>query len=1028
MYKDVVRLKKRILSLTLSICLVFGTASALPNNVFVDSTAVTASAETATGSLGENITYSLDDNGTLTISGNGDMTDYGFLENPEDLHSPLANNNSIKKVIVENGVTSIGEQVFTGCSNISSVSIPDGVTRIGYSAFYGCKSISVIILPKSVSDFDPFAFSGCNSLTTFNVDTNNANFTSIDGVLYNKNATELVRFPTGKTGYFAVPDTVTRIGMGAFNDCVLTNVILPDSLTSIGEFAFSFCKNIESVVIPKGVTAIDNCVFLSSGLTSVGIPEGVTSIGNQAFDNCKNLRSISVPNTVKNIGFSPFGFYQSDSGSYEKIDSFSVSCYAGSPAHLYAMNRELPCQLIGPSTGSLGDAVTYTLGTDGVLTVSGNGKMKDYTNLDSPFYNDNTYSVYGPNNSFIEEVVIEDGVTSIGNYAFYRCVGIENVNISGSVKSIGSNAFKECNGLVNINIPNGVTTIGSSAFIDCHNCFMITVPDSVSNIGEYALGYYDSNSFTHIPNFRILCNEGSTAEEYAIENGIDHQLPFSPTGSLGENITYNLDNNGTLTISGSGAMDNYGWGYSPLFCNSDIKHVIVKNGITSIGDSVFSNCTNLQSIQIPNSVTSIGYDALSNCDNLECIEVAGNNQYYSSLKGVLYNKDKTELLKCPQNIQSFDGIPKSVTIVGNYAFEKCKKLTSVIIPSTVTSVESYAFCECTNLQSVIISSNIGLCAFKSCTSLSSVTISDEVTNVEENAFYECPSLKSITIPGSVKYIGENAFGCLMVAYTNQDELIKIKVDGFTIYGVPGSAAETYATENGFKFVKLDVLNGWSILSTGKRMYYKNGIAVTGKQKIDNKWYYFNADGIMQTGWQKIDNKWYFFSTDGIMQTGWQKLSNTWYFFNTSGIMVTGWQKLSNIWYFFNTSGAMVTGWQKLGNTWYFFNTSGIMVTGWQKLSNTWYFFNTSGAMVNGWQKLSNIWYFFNSSGAMVTGWQKIGNTWYFFNTSGAMVTGWQKISNKWYYFDSSGAMLANTSRKIGGKTYKFNASGACTNP
>ena len=330
-------------------------------------------------------------------------------------------------------------------------------------------------------------------------------------------------------------------------------------------------------------------------------------------------------------------------------------------------------------------------------------------------------------------------------------------------------------------------------------------------------------------------------------------------------------------------------------------------------------------------------------------------------------------------------------------------------------------------ESVTISdsvTSIGDWEFYGCTSLTSVNIPGSVTSIGHCAFYDCTSLKSITIPGNVTSIGDNAFGY----YYDQNDGNDKKVDGFTIYGVPGSAAETYAKENGFKFIKLDVLNGWNILSTGKRMYYKNGIAVTGKQKIDNKWYYFNADGIMQTGWQKIDNKWYFFSTDGIMQTGWQKLSNTWYFFNTSGIMVTGWQKLSNTWYFFNTSGAMVTGWQKIGNTWYFFNTSGAMVTGWQKLSNKWYFFNSSGAMVTGWQKLSNTWYFFNTSGAMVTGWQKLSNKWYYFNTSGAMVTGWQKISNKWYFFESSGAMLANTSRKIGGKTYKFNASGACTNP
>ena len=201
----------------------------------------------------------------------------------------------------------------------------------------------------------------------------------------------------------------------------------------------------------------------------------------------------------------------------------------------------------------------------------------------------------------------------------------------------------------------------------------------------------------------------------------------------------------------------------------------------------------------------------------------------------------------------------------------------------------------------------------------------------------------------------------------------------------------------------------------------------GWQKIDNVWYYFE-NGAAVTGWKKLNDKWYYFDDTGAMQTGWQKINNVWYYFTSGGKMVTGWQKIGNVWYYFQSGGNMVTGWQKISNKWYYFNTSGAMVTGWQKISNKWYYFQSGGQMVTGWQKISNKWYYFNAGGAMQTGWQKISNVWYYFQSGGQMVTGWQKINNVWYWFESSGAMFSNGSKTINGKTYNFDASGACLNP
>lgn len=170
-------------------------------------------------------------------------------------------------------------------------------------------------------------------------------------------------------------------------------------------------------------------------------------------------------------------------------------------------------------------------------------------------------------------------------------------------------------------------------------------------------------------------------------------------------------------------------------------------------------------------------------------------------------------------------------------------------------------------------------------------------------------------------------------------------------------------------------------------YVKN--ATSGWQKIFGKWYYFTKSGDLVTGWKQIDGKWYYFTPAG----------------DNRGIMATGWQQISNKWYYLN-GGAMTTGWKQISGKWYYFGSSGVMATGWKQIGGVWYYFK---------------------DGAMATGWQKISNKWYYFN-GGAMTTGWKKLSGKWYYFDANGKMLASTSKTIGGKVYKFNSSGVCTNP
>ena len=255
-------------------------------------------------------------------------------------------------------------------------------------------------------------------------------------------------------------------------------------------------------------------------------------------------------------------------------------------------------------------------------------------------------------------------------------------------------------------------------------------------------------------------------------------------GANGSNLTWTLDSKGVLTISGRGGMRDYGASDAPWYdSRSRVKSAVIAEGVTSIGDSAFCNCTSLTSVTIPNSVTSIGEFAFRGCSSLTSVTIPnsvtsigdgafasctsltgirvteGNSHYSSDASGVLFNKDKTTLVQCPGAFAAYT-IPDSVTSIGGSAFRGCSSLTSVTIPDSVTSIGSDAFQGCTSLTSVTIPdsvTSIGGWAFYYCTSLTSVTIPDGVTSIGGWAFYNCTSLTSVTIPDSVTSIGMSAF-------------------------------------------------------------------------------------------------------------------------------------------------------------------------------------------------------------------------------------------------------------------------------
>ena len=557
-----------------------------------------------------------------------------------------------------------------------------------------------------------------------------------------------------------IPSTVTSIGAGAFYYCTgLSSVTIGDNVTTIGDHAFYSCTGLSQVAMGNKVNIIDSYAFYKcSKLTSVTIPASVTTIGINAFTGCKSLSAIQVDSENAN--------YSSDASGvlFNKQKTELIQAPSGIkgsyvlPQGVTTIYKEAFLNAAGLTDVTFPESVSNvgeyafsgcsgltemrfcgtapSIGANAFYSVKATGYYPpnddSWTNKVYAGYGGTiSWKIYGANEIArgscgrnVNWVLGEDGVLTIsgeGNMENYDSNdsssnkapwyqyrdSIRSVVIENGVNSIGYSAFLRCSNLTSVEIPDSIASFGPSAFEGCTSLTSVTIPEGIDFISSKAFKYCTSLTSIEIP----------------------------------EGIT---------TI------------YSSTFSGcTGLTSVTIPESVSYIGEDAFFSCSSLTSVKIPAAVYFIGDHAFYECGSLKGIYVDPNNKVYSSDEyGVLFNKEKTELLKAPGAIAGRYTVPDSVTDIYGYAFFQCKKLTGIDLPDNIHYINKYTFTGCTGLTNVVIPDGVTIIGWKSfgnCTNLTNVVIPDSVTSLDSYAFSGCTGLTKVLLPERLNYINYRVF-------------------------------------------------------------------------------------------------------------------------------------------------------------------------------------------------------------------------------------------------------------------------------
>ena len=648
----------------------------------------------ASGSLGNDVRYTLYKNGLLEVSGSGNMRSYSASEswgNVTNYTTPLYNlRNQIVKIKIHFGITNIGGYVFGGCSRAVEIDIPDSVTNIGGGAFSGCTSLKKSIPVPNTQFIGDFTFHRCHSLQELHIpDT----ITTIGyyafqqcnagGITIPKNLKTIGQhaFEYSSIKEAVIPDSVTQIPSYAFRCSSLRSVTIPASVTYIDYYAFE-SSSLRSVTIP-GSARLGGDVFKDcTSLVSAVIENGPRYISYRTFYGCSHLTSITIPQSVGSI--SEQAFYGCAAltdvyygGTEAQRNEITISNY-NSPL----LNATWHCRptytvtfTSGGGTGVMEDVITvdeYTLPQNGFTPPSGSSFLGWISSDDSEYTSGDAV--------ILDSDITLTAVWQSGNLAWTIRDGV--LNIGGTMQNYSSVSpapwYDSRDSVTSVIMRDGATSIGDYAFYNCANLAEVRIPSSVSNIGNNAFAgcaaladvYYDG-SWQDCDG--ITFGTGNDALSTIHCTDCDYTVPLArgECGAAGDNLTWKLYRDGSLYINGIGAMADYNSGSdtpnAPWYVwRESITEVHISDEVTSIGDGAFRNCAALTYVEGYRGVISIGPYAFENCINLRYFgsvyrRVTAIEDYaFSGCSGLAYLE-----------------FPDTLVSIGDYAFAGCDSIVKV---------------------------------------------------------------------------------------------------------------------------------------------------------------------------------------------------------------------------------------------------------------------------------------------------------------------------------------------------------------
>ena len=745
---------------------------------------------------------------------------------------------AFKEVKIKANVTEIGSNAFSAVTPLVSVTIEDSPVTLGNNVFTGCPNLEHLDLGANANI--PYA----TIVDSKKLSTDDGIVYMGDTALYVTKPQEVIRIKEGTknisksfgaslshTKHVIIPDSVTRIENSTFSSTGIRNVTIGNGVEYIGQNAFNKCLSLTSITIPDSVKTIDYSAFYNcSGATELTLGSSVEKIGGSAFQYASRLRKVVIPSSVKTIGSDAFA----STWGLKEVTFLDSECSL--EYEVFAYTHVLDKISLGTKIQNIPSTMFINSNRlcEFTIPASVTGWSNSWISR-TPLNRLNVYAKEVPSYAFdvslsLTDLVLGDGVETVGQSAFLGCKYLSAVTIASTVKRISDYAFSGCTSIVDFTLPDTVESVSASAFNGCNfittengmryvnNCLLgpvnknqtgYTIKDSVINIAGNAFESCKSLKEIVIPdNVKFVGPKAffncQNVESYTIGTGIT-KISQSMFGQC-----YKLS---SVTIPDTVTnIDNKAFEYC-----TGVTDVVIGANVENIGSGAFSSCKSLSSVTMGENVKNVDSDLFYGCTSLtnivempESITNIANSMYYgcTSLSSITIPEHITQIGS--YGFAQCSGISEitlgsNLTHIGGYAFSGCTSITNVVIPDNVISMGIYAFAYCTGLTDITIGSGVtelGNNVFANCTSLSSVTIPDNVTSIGSSAFMKCTSLSSVTIPDSVTSIGYSAFTkchslqkitCLSrTAPTIYSSTFSGTTDNVTVYYPTGSDYSSWA--------------------------------------------------------------------------------------------------------------------------------------------------------------------------------------------------------------------------------------------